>query len=128
MSEPVPPEEQQDDGEAGLRIVAPVELGDVPGLYANHVQVTFTPEDFTLHLGWYVIPPLREPPPEDILEVAVRPLLKVTLPLNLVRGVVAVLENQIEAWERSFEMQLPQHPNPAVRAKHTAAGQEEGRP
>jgi hypothetical protein len=98
--------------EAAARIVAPLELGQTQALYTNHVQVTFTPEDFTLHLGWYALPPLTEPP-EGELEVHVRPLAKVTLPLNVVQLVVQLLQRQVEAWEASFGMPIPKHPNPA---------------
>jgi hypothetical protein len=107
VADPSPAEGVQ----ASARLVVPTELGETMALYANYVHVTFTPEDFTMHLGWYALPPFTEPPSGDF-EVQIRPLAKVTLPLNLVRGVVNVLERQMEAWEKSFGMPLPEHPNP----------------
>jgi hypothetical protein len=107
--------------EASARIVTPRALGDTQALYANHVQVTFTPEDFTLHLGWYALPAFTEPPEEGTFEVHVRPLAKVTLPLNLVQGVVDVMTNQMRAWEQSFEMELPKHPNPPTQPPQSEA-------
>lgn len=97
--------------QVGGRIVAPLSAADVPVLYANHVQVTFTTEDFTVHLGWYAIPPFPGPP-EGEFEIPVRPLAKVVLPLNLARAVAGVLLKQVEAWEKSFDREIPEHPNP----------------
>jgi Protein of unknown function (DUF3467) len=77
--------------------------------YANHVQVTFTPEDFTLYFGWYAVPPLLEPP-KTTVEVHVEPMSRVVVPLNLMPSLVALLQRQIEAYEQSFG-KLPEHPN-----------------
>jgi hypothetical protein len=104
-----PPEESRP---TALKIVAAPETGDTPALYANHVQVSFTPEDFTLHLGWYTFPPFGEPPETEEVVVPVRPLLKVSLPLNLVRGIAAVLQAQIETYEKGFGHPVPDHPSP----------------
>lgn len=104
-------DETRDGVQIGGRIVAPMSADGVPVLYANHVQVTFTPEDFTVHLGWYAIPPFSAPPEEEF-DIPVRPLAKVGIPLNLVRGFAGLLHKQIEAWEQSFDATLPQHPNP----------------
>jgi hypothetical protein len=81
------------------------------------VQATYSPEDLTLHFGWYAIPALTEPPPEPV-EVQVRPIAKVTIPLNLIRGVISVLQSQLEGWEQTFGMAVQQHPNPPAPARH----------
>jgi hypothetical protein len=94
-----------------LKIVVPTEVGQTPMLYANHFHATITPEDMTMHLGWYATPPLTEPPTGQI-EVHVQPVAKVTVPLNLIRGIVTVLQNQIQAWEQNFGQEIPAHPNP----------------
>jgi hypothetical protein len=93
------------------RIVAPSEAPSTPMLYANHVQLTYTPEDFTLHLGWYSVPVIAAPP-EGEVTIQVRPVARVSLPLNLVRSIAAVFVKQMEAWEASFGTTLPMHPNP----------------
>jgi hypothetical protein len=84
----------------------------VPVIYANNVGVTATAEDMTMHLGWYALPVITEQPGDaDVIPVPVRPLAKVTVPLNLVRGIIAVLQNQLAQWEQNFGP-LPPHPNP----------------
>ena len=99
-----------------MKIVAPTDVGDAPVLYANHVQATATPEDVTLHLGWYALPPFTEPPPEPEVRVPVKPIAKVTVPLNIVQGIVTVLENQLKAYEQSYGQAVPKHPNPPAAA------------
>lgn len=81
-----------------------------PALYSNHAQVTFTPEDFSLHFGWYEVPPLTEPPEGGRLSVEIDPRARIVLPLNFLRNLIAVLEAQIEAYEMSFGP-LPEHPS-----------------
>ena len=93
-----------------LRLRRDPDAPQPPPIYANQVNVTFTPEDFTIHLGWYAIPALTEEP-EGQIELQVEPVARVVLPLNLVRGVIAVLQKQIEAYEQSFNTTLPEHPN-----------------
>jgi hypothetical protein len=97
--------------EVSFRIALPPDSGDTPIVYSNHFHATVTPEDLTLHLGWYAIPPFAEPP-KGIVDVPVRPLVKVTVPLNLVRGIISVLQNQLAAWEHNFGQAIPPHPNP----------------
>jgi hypothetical protein len=95
-----------------LKIVVPLDPGDTPVLYANHFHASGTPEDLTMHLGWYAIPPFTEAPETAEVEVPVRQLAKVTVPLSLVRGIITVLENQLTAWEKNFGQPVPVHPNP----------------
>lgn len=80
-----------------------------PLIYSNSVQANFTPEDFTLHFGYYFVPPLTAPPTEPI-SVNVEMVARVALPVNLVRSVIAVLERQVTAYEESFGA-IPEHPN-----------------
>ena len=96
MSE-IPPEEQRGQ----FQIRPSQEIGDTPAVYANFVQGTVTPFDLTLHFGWYAIPPLMENP-GGIVDVPVRPIIKVSLPLSLVRGTIGLLEAQLRAWEDAF--------------------------
>lgn len=70
-------------------------------MYSNFAQATVSPNDLTIHFGWYAIPALDQPP-TGVVDVPIRPLVKVTLPLNLVRGTINLLERQLEAWETSF--------------------------
>lgn len=112
VSEPSPQE-------AALRLVTTPDA-DIPPVYSNFVQVTFTPLDFTLHFGSYVIPALSEPPSGSEIQVPVRAIAKVSVPLSLVRGIVRVLERQINAWEESFGQPVPDQPEgvrPAVESQ-----------
>jgi len=83
-------------------------------MYANQVNITFTPEDFVLHFGWYAVPALTEPPREgELVDLLVEPMARIVLPLNLVKNVVALLQRQVEAYEQSFAL-MPDHPNKPV--------------
>lgn len=97
------------EGRAQFQIVPPQEIGDTPALYANFVQGTVTPYDLTLHFGWYAIPPLMEEPGGPV-PVPVRPIVKVSIPLSLVRGVITMLEKQLEAWQDAFGQTPPSDP------------------
>jgi len=109
--------------EAQLHLFVDPEAAPPFTTYSNHLQVTFTPEDFTLHLGWYAVPPISERPPDGVLEVPVQPVARVTLPLNLMRSTIAVLERVLRGYEESFG-QIPEHPNkpPWLREQEEAAG------
>lgn len=105
---------------AQFRLVPSEEPGETPAVYSNFAQATISPFDLTLHFGWYALPALTEAPTEPVT-VPVRQVVKVTIPLNLVRGTIALLESQLEAWERSFAQQVPEDPT------RTPAKPEEGR-
>jgi hypothetical protein len=79
-------------------------------VYSNYIQVNFTPEDFTLHFGWYAIPPLPERPESGIIEARVEPVARVVIPLNLMRSFIALLQRQLAGYEESFD-EIPAHPN-----------------
>lgn len=100
-----------------FRLVAPVELGETMALYANFIQVTASPHDFSFHFGWYTIPPLMEQP-EGVQDVPIRPLAKVSVPLNLIRATIDLLQRQAEAWETNFGAPLPDQPRPAVTSEN----------
>jgi len=102
--------EAAEDTKAQLRLVWDPDAPSATPEYANYVQMNFTPEDFTMYFGWYSIPPLREPPPDGVLEVGVRPVAQVTIPLNLMVNLIALLERQAEGYEENFGP-LPEHPN-----------------
>lgn len=78
-------------------------------IYSNRVQINFTPEDFMFHFGWYGVPPLSDPPEEGFLEVPVEPVARVVVPVILIRNVIALLQRQLEAYERSVGS-VPEHP------------------
>jgi hypothetical protein len=92
--------------------------------YANYLQVTYTPEDFTMQLGWYAVPAMNRPPEDGLIDVLVQPIHRVSLPLNLMRNVVALLERQIQAYEDSFGS-ISEHPNkpPWLRQQEEAGGE-----
>jgi hypothetical protein len=95
-------EQLPEPGPARIRLVPPLDAGDTPLLYANFFQATVSQLDITLHLGWYTLPPFLEPPEEEEVQVPVRPLLKLSLPLSLVPGIITVLQAQLESWQQSF--------------------------
>jgi len=102
-----------DSGEgvqAELRLAWDEHAPKGPPVYANYVQATFTPEDFTLHLGWYATPALKELPPDNAIEAPIQPVARVILPLNLMKNVIALLQRQVKGYEESFGP-LPDHPN-----------------
>jgi hypothetical protein len=90
-------------GHARVRfdLVPPPPDADVPILYANFVQASVTPNDLTMDLGWYGVPALTEQPTQPV-RVQVRGLAKLTVPLNLVPGIINVLQSQLDAWQRTF--------------------------
>lgn len=93
----------------GFRLVPPTDTRDAPNLYSNFIQATMSPHDFTLHLGWFSFPALLERPQEDV-EVPVRLLATVTLPLNLMPGLIDVLQSQVANWAKVFRDQAPSPP------------------
>jgi len=78
------------------------DLGTAPRAYANNVRVTFTPEDFTIYFGWYSIPPLDSPPESGRIDSRVEPIIQITLPLNLMRSMIAVMQRQLDGYESNF--------------------------
>jgi hypothetical protein len=107
--EPERPSPEAAGHPAELRLVPP-EWGEAPTDYANFVQATASPFDLTLHLGWFSTPILEELPTSPV-EVPVRPLRSVTIPLTLVRGLITVLEAQLAAAESSPG--VVRHPQPS---------------
>lgn len=85
------------------------DLANAPRGYANNVRVTFTPEDFTLFFGWYSLPPLSERPESGTITSTIQPVIQVTLPLNIMRSVIAVMKRQLEGYETNFGP-IPPHP------------------
>jgi hypothetical protein len=98
-----------EEASAQLHIRRLPESPEPAPLYSNHVQVNFTPEDFTMHLGWYAVPPLTEPPEGGIVEAPVEPVARVVLPAILIRNLIALLQRQVDAYEHSFGP-IPPHP------------------
>lgn len=96
--------------QAELRLVWDQDAPQPPHVYANYVQATFTPEDFTLHLGWYTTPALRELPQDATIEARIQPVARVVIPLNLMKNFIPLLQRQVRGYEESFGP-LPDHPN-----------------
>jgi hypothetical protein len=103
--------ETPEQREVELRIAWDLDAAFPPPLYTNYMGASFTPEDFTLLLGWYAPPISAEVSPDGGVDARVQPVARVVLPLNLLRNVIALLERQVEAYERSFGP-IPAHPNP----------------
>ena len=100
--------EHETEQRVGLDLQAD-ELHSAPRGYANNVRVTFTPEDFTIFFGWYSLPPLEDRPESGQITSRVQPVIQVTLPLNIMRSVIAVMQRQVEGYEANFGP-IPAHP------------------
>jgi hypothetical protein len=94
-------ESAPEQARADFVLVPPVDTGDIPIIYANFVQATFSPVDATLHLGWYATPAIDERP-DDEVPVPVRGLAKVSLPIGLIPGIIDLLQRQLTAWRDSM--------------------------
>jgi hypothetical protein len=115
------------EGASTVRLVGSPELGETMALYANFVQLSFTPHDFTFHFGWYALPAFTEAPPAgQTIDVPIRPLAKVSIPLNLVKAVIPLLERQIEQYELAFGP-MPDQPTPPDPDALIADSSEEAR-
>lgn len=79
---------------------------DVPAVYGNFAQATVALHDLTLFFGWFATPPVTEVPPDPI-EVNVRPVAAVTIPLGVVPALIQVLSAQVAAWEHAHGQKLP---------------------
>jgi hypothetical protein len=79
-------------------------------VYANYVQGSFTPEDFTINLGVYALPPTPAISDEGAIDIEVQPVVRVVLPLNLMRSVIALLQLQLQNYEANFGP-IQEHPN-----------------
>jgi Protein of unknown function (DUF3467) len=111
--------ENESEHRIGLDLQAD-ELTNAPRAYANNVRVTFTPEDFTIYFGWYSLPPLDARPEGGEISASVAPVMQVTLPLNLMRSIIAVMQRQLEGYEANFGP-IPTHP---ARPAWMTAGEE----
>jgi hypothetical protein len=104
-----------------FRLRPPEFIEDTMALYANFVQATTTAYDLTFHFGWYATPTFEEPPETGLTEVPVRALAKVSIPLGLIRGVIDVLEKQLDAWEKVYGQPLPASPRIEQEAPESEA-------
>jgi len=100
---------EPDERQVQLRVRSSPDEPQPAPLYANRMQINFTPEDFWLHFGAYSLPPMDEPPEGGFVEVSVEPVARVVMPVILIRNVIALLQRQLEAYERSFGP-VPEHP------------------
>jgi hypothetical protein len=87
----------------------PPEYDEAPVIYANFAQATISQHDLTLFLGWFATPVLTAPPTEPV-DVPVRPLAAVSLPIGLLPALIQVLNAQVGAWEQSHGQKLPPPP------------------
>lgn len=118
--------EAPDQDQAQLHLFVDPEAPSPPPTYTNYVQGTFTPEDFTLFFGWYAVPALSERPEDGVVNVPVQPVARLTVPLILMRSIIALMERQLAAYETSFG-EIPEHPNkpPWLQEQEAAPGDEE---
>jgi hypothetical protein len=84
----------------------PAQYPDGPPLYANVVNSSLSPHDVTLHFGWFSSPLLEEAP-TGTLEIPVRAVASISLPLTMVRNLIKLLEAQADNWEANSGQTLP---------------------
>lgn len=108
-------EEQPTGGETGeaqpgqVRLVVPAQLPEDPPLYSNYAHASMSPHEITLHFGWYAIPPVMAGPPPS-MEIPVRPLTSIAVPLSLVPGLIDALQKTVENWKGNFGQPFPVDP------------------
>lgn len=115
----------REDQEAQLQIRWDSEARDTPRIYSNYVGASFTPEDFTITFGWYALPLLNEPPAEAVVRAPVHPVARVTIPLNLMPNLIALLQRQLNGYQESLGP-IPDHPNKPDWMKTPESTPEEG--
>jgi hypothetical protein len=84
-----------------FQLVPGQETPDGLHLYANHAAVTATPHDISIHLGAFAIPALTAPPASTV-DVPVRPVALVTIPISIAEPLAQLLLTQLSAWESNF--------------------------
>ena len=75
----------------------PVEKGP-PGIYANFMNINHTKWDFTLHFGHFIIPTVIK---EEEQSLEAKAVARITLPVNLIKGVVRALNENIATYEKN---------------------------
>jgi hypothetical protein len=99
-------EEAQGAIEVSFRL-SPPSYADVPAAYSNFVQATLAQHDLTIFFSWYATPPLADEPPTESVDVPVRPVAAVSVPLGILRPLIRLLEQQAAVWEQSTGQKLP---------------------
>ena len=103
------PQEQtsqvSEDGEAVELRLVPADFSGAPLMYANFIQGTAAQHDMTLYLGWYSTPPFGGEKPTEPVDIPVRPLASVTVPISLVPGLIRVLQAQLSVHQAAAELQ-----------------------
>lgn len=84
---------------AQFRLAVP-DFGEAPVVYANFVHATATQHDITMFLGWYATPALSEQPTEPI-EVPIKPVMALTIPRELAKSLVALLQASTATGEQT---------------------------
>ncbi len=124
--------DQRPDEPAGLvevRIVAPTEVAGAPSYYSNFAQVGISPYEFTVHFSRISMPLVSAPPVEPkTFEVTPQPIVSVSIPLNLVRGLIRALEGQVENWEKTFRQPLPTAEPSSAQTERTMEPKAESSP
>ena len=94
------------------RLVGPTDFGGVPKLYANYIQVGMSPYDFVMYFSRFSLPILPVDLTENrVVELTPEPVASITIPLNLMRGLIRALQAQMENWEQTFREPVPAEPN-----------------
>lgn len=83
---------------AQFRLTQP-DFTDAPAVYANFAQATMGVHDLTLFLGWFATPPLVEQP-DNVVPVSVRPLMAVSMPVEMAQNLIALLQTQLDLREQ----------------------------
>jgi hypothetical protein len=93
----------KEDGRTAALVYPPVTEEDKP-VYANYVAVSHTPWDFAVHFGTVVMPaaPVASGQKSGTVEIPVRKVQTVNLPIPLIKGFIKALQTQVEKYEQSY--------------------------
>jgi|SRR5215218_63139 len=92
------------------RIVPTIDTSEVPSFYSNFIQVTTSPYEFTVYFSRLSVPVVTQQPEAAVAEIRPQPIAAVSIPLNLARGFLEALDQQIQNWEATFRQPLPAEP------------------
>jgi uncharacterized protein DUF3467 len=89
------------------RLVYPEVTEEDSTVYANYLLVNHTPWDFALHFG-SVTTPLAPKSSGGEIEMPVKKVVTVKLPVTLIRGVIDALKTNLELYEKQHgEVKIP---------------------
>jgi hypothetical protein len=92
------------------RILYPDAAEDERPLYANLINVNFTPWDFALHFGHVVLP---NPSPSldrtEPVDIKAKRVATISIPPTLIRSLITALQTTLDSYEHLYgKIEIPQ--------------------